>query len=603
MAFWNKLGSVFGFNEDDADEDYIVRDNSSEDDSTPKTVVEINTVTDGEIPEGVFDGLIEIINSNLSPMVLQCLDVEAEKKYLYQALGPRFSQFVKQTREQSLNAARVEWDKEKSDMKHKIDEYKGRCVSAETEMNEMKAMKMSDERQRLALKERIRKLEEQVAEVEADKEQRIIENKSLLNRLKVLQVRNGSDEEGDKLVLELSEKLELAQKTVEEVQNALREKEVALAEVTGKEAECRDKLIEAEKATEALRAEVATLKEVSIVQELSDDEKQSIAETEAKLTEAQVKITQLEEQLQAAKDEVSQMNDGLSMLDEIQAQLEKVEEFKEKKNEEITALKKEIEDMGKSHELAVEMVRIEELDKFTHLENEKGKEISNLQNTIKALETEIVSLKQSIEAAQLSAEEMASREKSLSDDLALSRSDVEKAMVDIDALRNELDEANALIDEQKDKYLKELSEVKGENLQKVNELQAEIAQLQAKLDLNVATDDSLVDDDLKQVVEDTFGINVDDRSFIEFELSETNDTEDLSTIASDAEIVNEPVLNDDSDIDWLLPEGTEFVDDAEVVEPEEESLAVEDESKVVSEEKAVEEEKTAIIDTQMSLFG
>ena len=603
MAFWNKLGSVFGFNEDDTDEDYIVRDNSSEDDSTPKTVVEINTVTDGEIPEGVFDGLIEIINSNLSPMVLQCLDVEAEKKYLYQALGPRFSQFVKQTREQSLNAARVEWDKEKCDMKHKIDEYKGRCVSAETEMSEMKAMKMSDERQRLALKERIRKLEEQVAEVEADKEQRIIENKSLLNRLKVLQVRNGSDEEGDKLVLELSEKLELAQKTVEEAQNALKEKEAALAEVTGKEAECRAKLTEAEETAEALRAEVATLKEVPIVQELSDDEKQSIAETEAKLTEAQVKITQLEEQLQAAKDEVSQMNDGLSMLDEIQAQLEKVEEFKEKKNEEIAALKKEIEDMGKSHELAVEMVRIEELDKFTHLENEKGKEISSLQSTIKALETEITSLKQSLEAAQLSVEEMASREKTLSDDLALSRSDVEKAMVDIDALRNELDEANALIDEQKDKYLKELSEVKGENLQKVNELQAEIAQLQAKLDLNVATDDSLVDDDLKQVVEDTFGINVDDRSFIEFELSETNDTEELSTIASDAEIVNEPVLNDDSDIDWLLPEGTEFVDDAEVAEPEEESLVVEDESKVVSEEKAVEEEKTAIIDTQMSLFG
>ena len=90
MAFWNKLGSVFGFNEDDTDEDYIIRNNSSDDDDTPRTVVEINTVTaDGEIPEGVFDGLIEIINANLSPMVLQCLDVEAEKKYLYQALGPR----------------------------------------------------------------------------------------------------------------------------------------------------------------------------------------------------------------------------------------------------------------------------------------------------------------------------------------------------------------------------------------------------------------------------------------------------------------------------------------------------------------------------------
>ena len=603
MAFWNKLGSVFGFNEDDTDEDYIIRNNSSDDDDAPRTVVEINTVTaDGEIPEGVFDGLIEIINANLSPMVLQCLDVEAEKKYLYQALGPRFSQFVKQTREQSLNAARVEWDKEKSEMKHKIDEYKGRCVSAETEMSEMKAMKMSDERQRLALKERIRKLEEQVAEIEADKEQRIIENKSLLNRLKVLQVRNGSDEEGDKLVLELSEKLEAAQKTIEETQNALNEKESVLAELTEKEAKCRTQLAETEADAEVLRAEVAALKDVPVAQCLSDEEKTRIVETEAKLSEAQASIAQLEEQLKIAKDEVSQMNEGLSMLDEIQAQLEKVEEFKEKKNEEIATLKKNIEEMGKSHELAVEMVRIEEFDKFTHLEKEKEKEILTLQNTIKTLETEVSSLKQSLEVAQSSAEEMTSREKSLADDLAGSRSDVEKAMANIEALRNELDEANALIEEQKDKCLKELSEVKSESVQKINELQAEIAQLQAKLDVNVATDDSLVDDDLKQVVEDTFGINVDDRSFIEFDLPEINTKAESQLVSDDEEVELEPAATDDADIDWLIPEGADFVDDG-AAQVEELAENVKEQDKDVASEVQVVEEKTPIIDTQMSLFG
>ena len=135
MSFLGGVKRIFGLTDDEMDEqDYVVSDRNSAED----VVTEVKKNNDveifdeqGEIPDGVFDGLIEIVNSNLSPLVLKCIDVEAEKKYLYDALGTRFADFVKATREKSLNAARVEWEKEKYELKSKAEEMKSRCATAE----------------------------------------------------------------------------------------------------------------------------------------------------------------------------------------------------------------------------------------------------------------------------------------------------------------------------------------------------------------------------------------------------------------------------------------------------------------------------------------
>ena len=102
MSFFRGLKRALGWSGDNEDEDdYITYETPSKDEQPEAEkkdiVVEFNDTN--EIPEGVFDGLIEIVNSNLSPMVLKCLDVEAEKKYLYEALGPKFSAFIKETKE------------------------------------------------------------------------------------------------------------------------------------------------------------------------------------------------------------------------------------------------------------------------------------------------------------------------------------------------------------------------------------------------------------------------------------------------------------------------------------------------------------------------
>ncbi|MEE1298613.1 MAG: hypothetical protein UHE62_07795, partial [Muribaculaceae bacterium] len=226
MSFFGGLKRALGWSGDDEEnEDYISYESSSDKQVALQGMKEETEANESvvldfsdEIPEGVFDGLIEIVNANLSPMVLKCLDVEAEKKLMYEALGPKFSAFVKETRERSLEMARQEWNREKGALNGKIEDFKSRCDAAENEMREMKAMKMSEDRQKMALKERLRNLEDQIARAEAEKEQYDLENKSLLNKLKVSQVRSEANEEAEREIVEL--KAEIARMKAQQAEPA-----------------------------------------------------------------------------------------------------------------------------------------------------------------------------------------------------------------------------------------------------------------------------------------------------------------------------------------------------------------------------------------------
>ena len=88
MSFFGGLKRALGWSGDDEEnEDYISYESSSDKQVALQGMKEETEANESvvldfsdEIPEGVFDGLIEIVNANLSPMVLKCLDVEAEKK-------------------------------------------------------------------------------------------------------------------------------------------------------------------------------------------------------------------------------------------------------------------------------------------------------------------------------------------------------------------------------------------------------------------------------------------------------------------------------------------------------------------------------------------
>ena len=585
MSFLGGVKRIFGLTDDEMDEqDYVVSDRNSAED----VVTEVKKNNDveifdeqGEIPDGVFDGLIEIVNSNLSPLVLKCIDVEAEKKYLYDALGPRFADFVKATREKSLNAARVEWEKEKYELKSKAEEMKSRCATAEAEMNDMKAMKMSEERQRLALKERIRKLEEQVEAVEAEKEQRLLENKSLLNKLKVANVRGGDNEEAEREMQALTQQVE--------------DLKQQLAQATANNS-----------VSDEMKAEVEELKATLT------EKDNAIGEMQAKLEESQQTITKLQEEfavagveLVKAQNELNKANadlanasENLALLDEIQAQLVLVEEFKKNKEEEIQGLKAQISNLEAEKEQAVKNAVGSEADKFEELINESEKECAELKERVAELEQELSACNDRIGALAKenvdTLDALRARDEEVEQHKQVAEANAKRAEElngDIDALKEEI---SAL----KDAHSREINELKSAEVTKTQNFQAEIAELQAKLNVTGKVDDLLVDDDFRQEVDDVFDKveakedDLDAFSVIEEELLLSDDM--VPSVSEALSSESSSTIEDDADISWLLPDEDNMVETIVFEEEEVVETPVSDKSDKKEDEAAPE--------VQMSLF-
>lgn len=576
MSFFGGLKKALGWSGDDEDEDYITYESSAVDTAVSE-VKKDNVVDfrdDDEIPEGIFDGLVDIINANLSPMVLKCLDVDAEKKYLYESLGPKFKEFVNNAKENGLAQARAEWNREKSELNGKVEDFKARCEAAENDMKEMKAVKMSEDRQKLALKERIRNLEDQVANAEAEKEQYDLENKSLLNKLKVTQVKNEASEEAEKEIQELHAQIIALKKKLaegggddervaqleEEYKSKMEINNALMNEIRAEAAKNKEELTAATAEVEALKAERDELKTAA------DDAK-------AELEKANGELAKANEELGKAKEELAEMSENLGVLDEIQEQLDKVEEFKKKKADEIAGLQ----------------------EKITQLEQDKAKALEGLHDEdvmrgrIAELEHELTTCKEQVNA--LSQEN--------TDTLAL----LHKREETVDAQKAELESALTALEKAKADYEalsatyeNETNALKTAEVEKTKKFQAEIAELQAKLNVNGKIDSALVDEDLRQAVEETFDISLDDTEFDEFAMPVVEEKQ----AEPESEPVKEEPLADEieaelDDIDWLLP------DTAESVIKEEESKK----AKEMEEEtrKAEEKAQSDGFDTQMSLFG
>ena len=570
MSFFGGLKRALGWSDDDDEEDYItyssLQDKSdSETKTNSETEVKPTGVGvvdfDGEIPEGVFDGLIEIINANLSPMVLKCLDVEAEKKYLYEALGPKFSSFVKETRENGLSVARAEWTKEKGELNAKIEEFKARCETAENEMREMKAMKMSEDRQKQALKERLRNLEDQVASAEAEKEQYDLENKSLLNKLKVSQLRTDAVEEAEKEIVEL--KAEISRLKAQPVQGG-----VAQEEVDAIEEEYKSKMEITNGLISSLQAEAVKNK--------------------ADLEESEALVADLKTQLETAKAEIEEMAESLSVLPDIQEQLVKVEEFKRKKNEEVQALQEKVSELEQEKAKALEAARDEDV----------------LKGRVAELELEL-----SANAEKLS---LLAQENTDTLEMLRKREDM------FETQKEELAHAKAEYEALKAEYDAETNALKAAEVEAAKKFQAEIAMLQAKLNVNGKMDDALVEDDFRQEVDDTFDMPVEDEGFEGFP-EPIADEGGMEPMAEEVvEFMEAPVaeevveqqdaiigFDDDStpeaeldDIDWLLPDTVDSIAQEEEAKKKKEQEEQEQEEKAKAEPKVNDEP-----DAQMSLFG
>lgn len=405
MSVFGKFKKAFGFSDDENDDFYneneIVESSMAIPHNKVNNQAKASNVEASDLTPQIFDGVIKIINESLPDFLKSCLDVEAQRRYIYDSLDESLKAVINKTMNDAKSTAAVQWQNERENLRVEIEQLKNQAKALNDKHGELYQQYLSAERQKRALKERVTDLENQASNFEAEKEQYQLEVKSLLNKLKVSQVLDGDTAELKSQIVSLQEQLEEArnaeksnelQQLIDNANAQISEKDqeigvlkeqITLLNESSQQSDSTQ--IEAlqqhvEQLTEQNTTLESALSQLKQKEEIADaminDLNKKTAEAIEKLKQAQSEIQSKDEQLlsltsdnssssqevetlknmlklsneelqavrdelESQKEEINQAHETLAVLDEIQEQLEKFEEIKEKKDAQIADLKKQ----------------------------------------------------------------------------------------------------------------------------------------------------------------------------------------------------------------------------------------------------------------------
>lgn len=163
--------------------------------------------TDAGNSNAVVDYIVELINGNLAPSVKQFLNVEQQKKFLAPQIEQKLGDILHNIEEKATNDANLQWQSKFDDAMTQLDTSRAKLSEQEKTIAETRQKIQQLELQRKATETKVNELEARNAQLESDHEQFDLENKSLLNKVKVMKVR---EEENEQLNSEVSRLTQLA---------------------------------------------------------------------------------------------------------------------------------------------------------------------------------------------------------------------------------------------------------------------------------------------------------------------------------------------------------------------------------------------------------
>ena len=461
MAFFRKLRAAFGFGDDESEEElnekflpyeaqhrtpYInpfkkeeeeerIMESQGEEDIAVSSGAAV--VKDGvdELPIEMYNGVLSIINSTIPTFVRECLDVEAEKRAIAKALGPHIKGAIEKARKQIEENAQRKWDSERAEMSARVEQAELAGKEAAERAEQDRAKVMSADAQRKAVTERCRTLENRVAELEAEREQFDLENKSLINKVKVAQVH--ADD-----AAHYREEAEDLRKQIAEL------KEKSASEVNA-EAESRwsDEVARLQQEIAAKDADIDTL---------TKKEQETASELAAVREELNEALATLD-----IANEVQMQVDKLS--DQIKTRDAKIAEMREQWNKKEAEAAKSYNDVNNANldlKLKYDLLKAEAQklrDAVANADKDKEDALAELQEHLLKSEKENEILRHSIEAQKKEAESVQAQAS------AAERAREERS----EDMKKQL-EAAAMLIERRDETIKQLNE-------KINSLMGEIS--------------------------------------------------------------------------------------------------------------------------------
>lgn len=551
MGFFNKLKSALGYSDSEYDEDdeldgfnpahrtpYVnpfKKDETMPDlsdleqpaEAAPTAVAEVKSAPVAEVeeklPDGVFDGIITIINGNLPEFVRDCIDIEKERKAVSVAMGPKFRDYVLNLRRTSLEEARTQWIDERNALTGKLAQSNQRADEAVRKASEIKDRLMSEERQRRAIVERSHDLEARIADLEAQHEQEQLQNKGLLNKIKVMQLQVTDSQKDAEEITRLNKLINDQRTRLAKIVDL----EAQIAELNAENDSLKQQLDEMQQSAEAQeiadeyksKMEVANalINELRSTAAAKEQEAKALSE---KLVVATNEITGLQDDLKAAQEE-------LEIAAEIQEKIEQFEVIKERKDAEIRNLRNQLA-QSKDADIAAASA---------------NSALAQSRSECDALKAQLAELQKKVaEQAEVSRAHDVDTANQI-DRLKTTADKAEKARK---AMSGELDEARARVDE----LTATLNRYKADNMSfdvQVKNLKANIKDRDAEIG------------ELRRML-DAKGVEVGEIDITPFNADEIGE-EDASVVSA---------IDDIDNIDWLMPSPPSEPEEKPAEEPERE---------------------------------
>lgn len=220
MSFISKLGRVFGLGNDtfDDDNDTIVVDEKqseikqesvAEIPASPEESFPLPSI-DAEMKECIFDGVVKVFNEALPDFLSRSVNPARQRQLLVEALDKSVDDYLNGLLLQAEKYAEAKLKVAVDSSHREAEKLKTEMAHLEQQRVNLQESQLSADRRRRALDDRVRDLEGKLATLEAEREQYQLENKSLLNKLKVADIQPGVIDEMtreiDRLKQALSEK-------------------------------------------------------------------------------------------------------------------------------------------------------------------------------------------------------------------------------------------------------------------------------------------------------------------------------------------------------------------------------------------------------------
>lgn len=445
MAIFGKLKKAFGFSDTDIEEEYSddlpsaavkpLKKLNDRPADTPREAVDgeqlsgehkNNSVSTSDeedqalkhVPDEIFESVVRFFNDSLPQFLRDSLDVEKQRRQIYDSLDQSMKEYLQGLSESMRRSVERRYADDQSELRREMDAIKSRSRQIEEQSSELKELKLSAERQKRALTERVHDLESRIASFDAEREQYELENKSLVNKL-----RSASVQEND--MQTLSEENKTLREQIRTLKTGIDPDAAGELESLKQQLkEAEEKILGREADLEALGADkIQLLEDVDLLKkkcEIADamindlnkrasSAQKALSEKEAETAELKLSVADLKEKLEKTEDnsaEDPRVAELSSRLEDAESRLASADSALEKMSSD---LEKSNSDLEQSRQ-AIAMFE-ETLTKFEGLKVSKNNAINQLREQLKkaedsvleitlqknAMSTEIQSLKSTIE--------------------------------------------------------------------------------------------------------------------------------------------------------------------------------------------------------------